>query len=93
MHAYTEPLRTTPLYSGFELPKALYVEDEAFSVENDLVTPTFKMRRPQLLKKYTQQASSPRGLVYVRGGEGGAAGAYGCGSVFVRGGGGGCCCT
>ncbi len=38
---------------GYELPKTIYVEHEAFSVDNDLVTPTFKLRRPQLLKKYS----------------------------------------
>ena len=43
---------------GFELPKALYVESAAFSVENDLVTPTFKLRRPQLLKKYTEHVDT-----------------------------------
>ncbi|GAB4818842.1 hypothetical protein N2152v2_005888 [Parachlorella kessleri] len=38
---------------GYELPKAIYVEEEPFSVANDLITPTFKLRRPQLVKKYT----------------------------------------
>lgn len=37
---------------GFELPKAVYVEGEAFSVERNLLTPTYKLRRPQLLKRY-----------------------------------------
>ena len=37
---------------SFELPKALHVEAEPFSVDNDLLTPTFELRRQQLLKKY-----------------------------------------
>jgi long-chain acyl-CoA synthetase len=37
---------------GFEIPKAVFVESEQFSVENDLLTPTFKSKRPQLQKKY-----------------------------------------
>lgn len=27
---------------------------QGFSVENDLLTPTFKVKRPQLLQKYQQ---------------------------------------
>jgi len=37
---------------GFEAVKRIHVESEQFSVENDLITPTFKLRRPQLQKKY-----------------------------------------
>ncbi|KAI8110231.1 hypothetical protein M9435_001910 [Picochlorum sp. BPE23] len=37
---------------GFEIPKAVFIESELFSVENDLLTPTFKSKRPQLQKKY-----------------------------------------
>ncbi len=28
------------------------MEPQPFSVDNDLLTPTFKLRRPQLLKRY-----------------------------------------
>jgi len=45
---------------GFELPKDILFETEVnalgqgFTVENDLLTPTFKPRRPQLGKKYSK---------------------------------------
>ena len=44
----------------FEVPKAVHLEavtnelGQGFSVENDLLTPTFKVKRPQLLQKYQQ---------------------------------------
>lgn len=43
---------------GFEIPKGVHIEGRAnsllqgFSIENDCLTPTFKLRRPQLLKRY-----------------------------------------
>ncbi|TYJ50291.1 hypothetical protein E1A91_A01G196200v1 [Gossypium mustelinum] len=37
---------------GFELLKAVYLEPNPFDMERDLVTPTFKLKRPQLLKYY-----------------------------------------
>lgn len=45
---------------GFEQVKAIYVEspDQAFSVENELLTPTFKLKRPQLQKHYEPEIAS-----------------------------------
>ena len=42
----------------FEIPMAVHLEatvnelNQGFSIENDCLTPTFKVKRPQLLKKY-----------------------------------------
>ena len=37
---------------GFEIVKAVHLDHVQFSVDADLLTPTFKLRRPQLLKHY-----------------------------------------
>jgi len=37
---------------GFEMIRGCVIETELFSVENELLTPTQKAKRPQLLKKY-----------------------------------------
>lgn len=37
---------------GFEIPRALHLSDELFSVENGLLTPTFKLKRQQAQNKY-----------------------------------------
>ncbi|ESW25447.1 hypothetical protein PHAVU_003G036600 [Phaseolus vulgaris] len=37
---------------GFELLKAIHLEPNPFDMERDLVTPTFKLKTPQLLKYY-----------------------------------------
>ncbi|KAF6155763.1 hypothetical protein GIB67_007410 [Kingdonia uniflora] len=37
---------------GFEMLRAIHLETEPFDIERDLVTPTFKLKRPQLLKYY-----------------------------------------
>ncbi|KAJ3072568.1 Long-chain-fatty-acid--CoA ligase 5 [Rhizoclosmatium hyalinum] len=43
---------------GFECVKNVYLEAEAFSIENDLLTPTMKLKRVDLLKKYSSQIVS-----------------------------------
>ncbi|KAK3228041.1 hypothetical protein Dsin_007903 [Dipteronia sinensis] len=37
---------------GFELIKAVHLDPEPFDMERDLITPTYKKKRPQLLKYY-----------------------------------------
>ena len=45
---------------SFELPKAVHLEGElndlnqGFNIDNDCLTPTFKLKRPQLLKRYKE---------------------------------------
>jgi long-chain acyl-CoA synthetase len=44
--------------AGFKFPKAVHIETnindlgQGFSIENDCMTPSFKLRRPQLLARY-----------------------------------------
>jgi len=37
---------------GFEIIKAIHLDPVPFDMERDLLTPTFKKKRPQLLKYY-----------------------------------------
>jgi long-chain acyl-CoA synthetase len=37
---------------GFEILKAIHVDPVPFDVERDLITPTYKKKRPQLLAYY-----------------------------------------
>jgi long-chain acyl-CoA synthetase len=43
---------------GFELAKAVYLVTEPFSVENDLLTPSFKLKRHQAKKKFQANIDS-----------------------------------
>lgn len=40
---------------GFEYIKAIHVEKVPFSVENGLLTPSFKLKRPELQKRYQKE--------------------------------------
>jgi long-chain acyl-CoA synthetase len=42
-------------FLGLKSPKALHLDSEAFSVENGLLTPTFKLKRQQTRDKYEKQ--------------------------------------
>eukprot|EP01114_Cavostelium_apophysatum_P004812 TRINITY_DN1519_c0_g1_i3.p1 TRINITY_DN1519_c0_g1~~TRINITY_DN1519_c0_g1_i3.p1 ORF type:complete len:692 (+),score=193.63 TRINITY_DN1519_c0_g1_i3:135-2210(+) len=41
--------------TGFEYIKSIHVVSEAFTTENDLLTPSFKLRRPYLQKAYQSE--------------------------------------
>ena len=43
---------------GFELPKAVMLDWELWSVDNGLTTPTFKAKRPQLKEKYSKEIAA-----------------------------------
>ena len=49
---------------SFELPKAVHLVSEVnelgqgFSIDNDCLTPTFKLKRPQLLKMFAEQVDA-----------------------------------
>jgi long-chain acyl-CoA synthetase len=53
LSALTEQAKLSKL-RGFEFIKQVHLDSEEFSVENDCVTPTFKLRRPQLKERYEQ---------------------------------------
>jgi long-chain acyl-CoA synthetase len=40
---------------GFEAVRGVILETDAFTVDNDLMTPSMKLKRPQLQKKYQKQ--------------------------------------
>lgn len=45
---------------GFEMVRAIYIESPSnlFSVENDLLTPTFKLKRAPLQKRYQAEVDA-----------------------------------
>ncbi|KAJ5077260.1 long-chain-fatty-acid--coa ligase 5 [Anaeramoeba ignava] len=56
--AELEKLGRESSVNGFEILKNLVIEPEPFSVENDLLTSTFKIRRHEIEKKYKDQLLS-----------------------------------
>ncbi|KAF9106199.1 hypothetical protein BGX29_010230 [Mortierella sp. GBA35] len=42
-------------FRGFEFVKRVYLTTDAFSVDNGMMTPTFKVRRPQVAEYFTKQ--------------------------------------
>mmetsp|Transcript_19756 Transcript_19756/g.25605 ORF Transcript_19756/g.25605 Transcript_19756/m.25605 type:complete len:658 (+) Transcript_19756:161-2134(+) len=54
MQSLLEQCREAEL-KGFEIPKAIHVEPEVFSVENGLLTPTFKLKRQQAKERYEKE--------------------------------------
>ena len=40
------------MFSGFEMIRSCVIETEPFSVENELLTPTQKAKRPVIQAKY-----------------------------------------
>lgn len=40
---------------GFEILKGIHLDPSQFTIEAELLTPTFKFKRPQLLTKYRPQ--------------------------------------
>ncbi|KAK3847797.1 MAG: hypothetical protein J3R72DRAFT_430806 [Linnemannia gamsii] len=43
---------------GFEVPKAILLEPEAFTVENDKMTPTFKIKRHPVVQEYRERLNA-----------------------------------
>eukprot|EP00244_Chara_vulgaris_P012461 TRINITY_DN6564_c0_g1_i2.p1 TRINITY_DN6564_c0_g1~~TRINITY_DN6564_c0_g1_i2.p1 ORF type:complete len:507 (-),score=133.41 TRINITY_DN6564_c0_g1_i2:482-2002(-) len=43
---------------GYELVKAVHLDHRPFDIERDLLTPTFKKKRPQLLKYYKAEVDA-----------------------------------
>ncbi|KAG0355353.1 hypothetical protein BGZ54_001184, partial [Gamsiella multidivaricata] len=43
---------------GFEIPKAVLIETEAFTVENDKMTPTFKLKRHPVIQEYRERLTA-----------------------------------
>ncbi|KAF9904002.1 hypothetical protein EC991_003148 [Linnemannia zychae] len=43
---------------GFEVPKAILLEPEAFTVENNKMTPTFKIKRHPIVQEYREQLNA-----------------------------------
>lgn len=46
---------------GFEMVRKIHLDAEQFTVEENLITPTFKLKRPQLLQHYKAQVDAMYG--------------------------------
>ena len=42
-------------FNGLEKPKQLYLHDDPFTIENDLLTPSMKTKRPVCAKYFRTQ--------------------------------------
>jgi long-chain acyl-CoA synthetase len=62
-------IRGTKKLTGLEVPKKLYCTNEEFSVENSLLTPTFKLKRNEAKKKYLSQIKEMYGGAKLQGEE------------------------
>ncbi|ELP90671.1 4-coumarate--CoA ligase, putative [Entamoeba invadens IP1] len=50
-------------FPAFAIPKALYIEHTPFSEDNDLLTPSLKLRRANLKKHYQQEIDKMRARI------------------------------
>lgn len=48
---------------GFEVIKGVHLDPIPFDMERDLITPTYKKKRPQLLKFYQVQLSNSQDFI------------------------------
>ncbi|KAL7719084.1 Long-chain-fatty-acid CoA ligase [Entamoeba marina] len=54
---------TKKSFPSFSIPKAIYIEHTPFSEDNDLLTPSMKLRRANLKKKYVAEVDQLRAKV------------------------------
>ncbi|MEN5180823.1 long-chain fatty acid--CoA ligase [Comamonas testosteroni] len=45
-------------FAKYAVPRAVYLVAEPWTVDNDLMTPTLKLRRPQLMQKYAAEIAA-----------------------------------
>ena len=51
---------------GFEMVKAIYIEPTLFSVDNGMLTPTFKVKRNEAKEKYKAQFAEMYGVLNAK---------------------------